>query len=152
MMNRNEQAKMNRGSLLFLITSGVFVSVAVAFGLWITPSPSAQREIELDKQRVDDLIAIADAVLSYQRAKGKFPIALSAVPESATLHLADRQTSAAYGYSLNGSREFKVCADFTTVSDKAVKSSPPEASGWKHQTGRLNLSRSRNFFPVHSHS
>jgi len=136
MMSRNEQAKMNRGSSLFLITSGVCVSAAVVFGLWIIPSPSAQREIELDKQRVEDLIAIADAVLSYQRAKGKFPTALSALPESATLHLADRQTNTAYGYSLNGPREFKVCADFTTVSDKAVKSSPPETSGWKHQTGR----------------
>jgi hypothetical protein len=130
------EAKTSRGSLLFLLTSGVFVGVAVAFGLWITPSPSAQREIELDKQRVDDLVAIADAVLSYQRTKGKFPIALSALPDSATLHLADRQTSAAYGYSLNGPREFQICADFATVSDKAVKSSPPETSGWKHQTGR----------------
>jgi len=130
------KAKTSRGSLLFLLTSGVFVSTAVAFGLWITPSPSAQREIELDKQRVEDLIAIADAVLSYQRAKGKFPSALSALPDSATLHLADRQTNTAYGYSLNGPREFKVCADFTSVSDKAVKSSPPETSGWKHQAGR----------------
>ena len=80
-MSRNEQAKMNRGSSLFLITSGVCVGAAVAFGLWIMPSPLAQREIELDKQRVEDLIAIADAVLSYQRAKGKFPTALSALPE-----------------------------------------------------------------------
>jgi len=129
------KGKTARNSLLFLLASIVLVSAAVAFGLWITPSPSTQLEIELDKQRVNDLIALADAVLSYRRTNGRFPVALNSLPESASLRLADRQTGAAYGYNLDSLHEFRLCADFAMVSDIAVKSSPPEISGWKHQAG-----------------
>jgi hypothetical protein len=127
---------MSRASLLFLTVSGVLVAAAVALGLWVTPSPSTQRMINLDSQRVDDLIALADAVLAYRRTNGRLPASLRGPPEAASLRLADRVTNAAYGYIVNDPRTFQLCAEFAAISDKAVKSSPPEASGWKHQAGR----------------
>jgi len=76
---QNEQAKNESSSSLFLIISGVCVGAAVAFGLWIMPSPLAQREIELDKQRSRiDCNRGRGFVLSA--AKGKIPTALSALP------------------------------------------------------------------------
>ncbi|SFK46784.1 hypothetical protein [Methylocapsa palsarum] len=126
----------SRAPLIFLTASSILVAGVIAAGLWITPSPSRQRAIDLDRQEISDLTALAQAVLASQRASGKWPASLRTLPEAASLRLADAATGAEYEYILNDSKRFQLCAVFTTVSDRAVSSSPPEASGWKHQRGR----------------
>jgi hypothetical protein len=126
----------SRASLIFLTACSFLVAGAIAVGLWVTPSPSRQRAIELDRQAISDLAAIAKAVLAYQRVNGKLPTSLRIVPEAASLRLADAATGAEYEFILNDARGFQLCAIFTTVSDRAVSSSPPQASGWRHQSGR----------------
>jgi hypothetical protein len=128
---------MSRTSLVFLAASSVLVAAAVTLGLLVTPSPSIQRVINHDEQRVKDLAAIARAILDYQRVNGRFPASMRDLPEAASLRLSDRATGTAYDYILNENRRFQLCADFATVSDEAKAWFPPEASGWKHQSGHI---------------
>lgn len=140
---------MSRASLGFLTASSVLVVAAVALGVFVTPLPSNARLIAHDEKRIEDLAAIARAILGYQRANGRLPSSLRELPEAASLELSDRATGTAYGYIVDENRKFHLCSDFATVSTEARRmyKSPPEASGWRHQSGHVCFA-----FPAPSNS
>jgi hypothetical protein len=125
----------SRAALIFLTASFVLAVGAILLGLSMTPSPWRQRAIDQDKRKISELIALANAILAYERANGNLPASLQKLPEAAALRRADPTTGTEYEYVLSNAQAFQLCAAFAAISEEAMPS-PPEASAWRHQAGR----------------
>lgn len=126
---------MRRSSLLFLGGASALVGAAIIIGLSIIPAPREQRRISLDELRVQDFVAIYNAITTYQHVNKRLPASPDALPRSPILHLADPVTGASYEYIADSLRTYRICAVFDTSSTGTKFSFPAEAANWKHEKG-----------------
>ncbi len=70
------RAENQLGRRLAIVASIVVLATVVA-SVWVTGSPSAQREARIDERRVSDLEHIRDAVRSYTQQHGALPADLA---------------------------------------------------------------------------
>lgn len=147
------------------------VLVGIIGGFAIVGSPTKQRELRFDSQRVSDLSNIQWQIVNYWQKNGTLPAALSDLNDSISGFTVptDPDTKAAYGYdvkpaaSVNGQPAvptFKLCADFALESQDnsgrgayngygggmAVPMSYPSSTGqtdsWTHSAGHVCFDRS----------
>lgn len=122
------------------------VVASVVFGLAISGSPTRQRDVRLDQQRVGDLQTVQDQIAhQFWRAKGRLPSALAELEDdiSGFRVPVDPETADPYEYERLGTLSFQLCATFTLPSQEfqpAIRSL--EFTGnWEHKEGRTCFER-----------
>jgi hypothetical protein len=105
----------------------IFVLVAIVMGFIAVGSPSTQRSLRFDSQRINDLSNIQYQVVNYWQAKQKLPAALTDLNDSISGFIvpADPDTKAAYEYDVKAVASvkgipsgltFELCATFNLAS------------------------------------
>lgn len=113
------------------------VLACVVCGIVLIGSPSKQRDIVQDRDRVSALANIQQQLISFYQAKGKLPAVLSELndPLSGMIVLTDPETGEAFGYKVTGKLSFELCATFKTKSPKPngnISYMYPSAFGEEH--------------------
>lgn len=125
----------------------IIVLAAIIGGFLIVGSPSHQRALRFDAQRVNDLQNIQYQVLNYWQNKGKLPASLADMKNSFSGYIPmDPDTKAQYEYSIKSDKSFDLCATFVAKSDvenqsQAYPVSDGIASNWKHEAGHACFTR-----------
>jgi hypothetical protein len=129
------------------ILGAVIALAAIIAGFIIVGSPSTQRSMRFDEQRVSDLTNIQWQITNYWQKTGTLPAALEALndPISNFYVPKDPETSAAYEYSVNALsstslRTFDLCATFDLPSsgDKSTSSSLTPAVSYPMGGGTMS--------------
>jgi hypothetical protein len=122
-----------RGAFPYVV--GTAMTAAIAAGLFLIGSPSAERMRRLDEIRVRDLMQLASAIDQYWKREEKLPAsldALAAVPGAAFRSTMDPATAEPYSYrTLDGSR-YELCAEFEAQNTDDDYSD----RFWSHGPGR----------------
>jgi len=92
----------------------VLVLAAIVAGFLAVGSPTKQRDLRFDQQRIGNLTNIQWQIINYWQTKGTIPAALSDLddPLSGFSVPIDPETKAAYGYTRSASTTFSLCATF----------------------------------------
>jgi len=131
-------------TLAFGIGASVAVAAAFSIGLGVAGTPSAQRRLQADIKRVQDLRGIAFAVKAWRDHAGLanstpiMPAALSAIQAKGALsatQLADPETNAPYDYRVISGPRYELCASFSTRQPDG-RYPGPEPPFWHHDKGR----------------
>lgn len=128
-------------SLRFGVGATAVVAASFCLGLGIAGMPSAQRHIEADNRRIQDLQRIAYALHSWQkqaaseRSSPTLPSTLAAlagkgITSSQTI---DPETKAPYEYRAKSGIAYELCATFTAAEEP---NSPYITEFWHHGKGR----------------
>jgi len=138
-----------------------WASSAIVFGMlilgfFVAGSPTHQREVRLDEQRVNDLQMLQSEITNYYQLK-------QALPENADqlknelrgfIPPNDPETDEPYTYEKTGPLQFKLCADFnhpSQFSGKEMRLSYPYGMDevWDHEAGEQCFERSIDpeFYP-----
>jgi len=130
------QLKFDR--LFALLAIAAVVTGAIA-GFWLLGSPTKQRQIRADQQRLADLHQISqrlhqEAEQSQNRGK---PVNLPA-SLSPNERKTDPISGKVYDYQRVDNTHYKLCAEFATNSaeDRLQDSSSTEQDFWQHPSGR----------------
>ncbi|HTU47170.1 MAG TPA: DUF5671 domain-containing protein [Bryobacteraceae bacterium] len=118
-------ATAKRRSFKFGLVSCAAVVAAFCIGLGVAGTPSQQRHIEADRQRVEDLKAIANSIhFRYLRAKTdktvtSLPARLSDIPGRTANRsfILDPETQAPYVYRPKSESTYEMCAAFSSPSE-----------------------------------
>ena len=96
----------------------VLVLAAIVGGFLIVGSPSKQRALRFDSQRVSDLQNIQWRLVSYWQNNKKLPVTLSALNDSISGFAVptDPDTHTAYEYTSTTTLAFELCATFALQS------------------------------------
>ena len=118
---------------------------SVVAGFFIMGSPSTQRALRLDQDRVGDLQSIQWQVVNYWQQKQVLPDSLNDLQDPIMGFVAptDPVTGEAYGYTQTDDLSFELCASFDAASTKDRLDRPmmSEAYGlmgnpnWEHPAG-----------------
>ncbi len=139
----------------------VLVLIAVIGGFIIVGSPSQQRAIRFDEQRVSDLSNIQSQVVYYWQRKQVLPQELSDLNDTISNYSVpvDPETSAPYEYAVKGvmgvkgapsGLSFELCAAFSTDSSTTNNSSTisrpivpagGQLDSWSHPSGHTCFNR-----------
>jgi hypothetical protein len=135
-------------SLRFGIGAAAVVGASFCLGLGIAGVPSAQRRIEADNRRVQDLRRIADVLYARQSraASGRpvVPLTLAALVGQgiSPSQTADPETKIPYEYRVKSDTTYELCATFAGAEEP---DSAPTTQFWHHGKGRtcftLDVSR-----------
>lgn len=131
------------GRRLAIVASIVVLATVVA-SVWVTGSPSAQREARLDQRRVGDLEHIRDAVRSYTQENGALPADLAElkIQPGISLSTDDPVSGAPYEYVATGERTYQLCARFSTDTALQMPSDyQTRDTHWAHGIGRKCFER-----------
>lgn len=135
----------------WLVSAVVLVSVVGGFVL--IGSPSTQRKLKDDTQRVDDLNGIQWQVVNHYQQTGKLPVSLAELsdPISSYMIPKDPATGEAYVYktlmmdSQNPNPTFELCATFDLKSDQPMSSARyydlSKDENWAHEAGPVCFKR-----------
>lgn len=98
----------------------IIVVGAVLFGFFVTGSPFETRARKFDQTRVSDISSVKNKIESYYRTNKKLPEKLSDLTLSSYEkdNIRDPETNQEYEYSTISSTSYKICAIFSTASDK----------------------------------
>lgn len=121
----------------FAAVATVAVVAAIAAGFWVLGTPGRQREIAADRQRLQDVAAIAQR-LHEQYIADEDNFELPTNLDSIELRN-DPLTNQPYEYGKLGDRDFNLCATFDTDSSThrlSAQESNPDAERWQHPEGR----------------
>jgi hypothetical protein len=111
-------------SSLFGIGSGAAVAVTLCIGLGVAGTPAAQRRLEADIKRADDLRSISFAVKAWRELHGGLPPSLR---EMNVARIADPETGGTYRYQPKAEAGYELCADFHAEGGTGF---------WRHAAGR----------------
>jgi hypothetical protein len=142
---------------------GIVVLAAVVGGFMTVGSPTKQRSIRLDNQRLGELQSLQWQILNYWQQKEKLPATLADLNDSFSggTRLADPETKEPYGYSVKSATSFEICANFAlSTQDLEGRGSYGYGRGgmttsiaypdygyieggenWKHEVGRSCFTR-----------
>jgi len=126
------------------IAASMVVLATVVASVWVTGSPSAQREAKLDARRVNDLDDIKDAIRRHAQEQGALPASLAALASQPGIRLsiADPVTGATYEYVATGARSYRLCARFSTdTAQQAPNDYLSRDAHWAHGIGRQCFDR-----------
>jgi hypothetical protein len=130
------QTNFNR---LFALLAISAVVIGVIIGFWLLGSPARQRQIQADRQRLEDMLDIArrlhqQTVQSKNRGE---PVKLPDVLPPSERNT-DPISGKNYEYQWIDRTHYQLCAEFTTESDlDRLEGSVFENSNfWQHPSGR----------------
>ncbi|MBD1874864.1 hypothetical protein H6F75_15360 [Nodosilinea sp. FACHB-131] len=121
----------------FAAVATAAVGLAIVAGFWVLGTPGRQREIAADRQRLQDVAAIAQRLHEQYLADDdsfELPATLNAIELRN-----DPLTNQPYEYERLGDRDFNLCATFDTDSSThrfSDQNSNPDAERWQHPEGR----------------
>ncbi|MEK9180833.1 MAG: DUF5671 domain-containing protein, partial [Patescibacteria group bacterium] len=149
-LRRSLPAASKTPKTLAWIVSAILLVVIIS-GFFVIGSPSKQRAMKFDEQRVADLQAIQSEIINHWIKKGTIPVSLTELTNNISGFTAplDPQTKAAYEYRGLSSLSFELCASFQTESPSGndMKSRTPmyypygTSDNWQHNTGRQCFTR-----------
>jgi hypothetical protein len=127
-----------RTNKLFTLAATAAVVAVVGIGFTLLGSPKAQRLVSADRQRVEDLQAIAREMHLRRGRPGGADLPeqldqLTFGQPGARLRLKDPETQAAYHYHKRGPSAYELCAVFAAASDVPQDARPLY---WSHPQGR----------------
>jgi len=109
----------------------ILAFLAVGFGLNTTGTPAAQRHLEADRRRIEDLRSIANTMHSMPA----LPHSIADIQtERPGLRVRDPESGVLYSYSPKSADEFELCATF--YSSNADREPPYANQFWSHRAGR----------------
>jgi len=113
---------------------------AVAYGIFLTGSPSQQRSVRSDQRRISDLQGISYAIDSYLQTNKQLPGNLDELraPQYYVSSIKDPLTDEPYEYRVIGDTSYELCAVFQTDSSQQAAEFPRPFSEtvWEHGKGR----------------
>ncbi|HTM49152.1 MAG TPA: DUF5671 domain-containing protein [Bryobacteraceae bacterium] len=109
---------------VFGIGSTAAVVITLCIGLGVAGTPAAQRRLEADIRRADDLRSLSYAVKAWHDLHGGLPGSLG---ELNAARIADPETGRAYGYQAKSAAGYELCADFHVEGGTGF---------WRHGAGR----------------
>lgn len=117
---------------------------SIICGFYYLGSPFTQRDLSLDRERINDLQTIQWQVVNYWQGKEALPNDLGDIQDSLSGFQIpkDPETGASYEYSVTDAFTFELCAEFSNASDSKVEQSQayPDRYGldsnWRHDAGR----------------
>lgn len=129
------------GRVVMLVVAGALIA-----GFIVAGSPTRQRDVRLDNERIQDLQVLQSQIVDrFWRAKDRLPTALTELEDDISGFRVpnDPETNDPYGYERLGALQFRLCATFTLPSqayEPAVRSL--EFGGnWEHTEGRVCFER-----------
>jgi len=136
----------------FLWGTIAFVAAVIVGAFILVGSPSTNRDLRLDVQRVNDLQNIQWQVINYWQQKQVLPATAAELSDdiSGNVVPVDPVTGAAYVYSVTGPRTFELCATFARQSaenySEAGKPMPVDymtatPDNWQHGAGETCFER-----------
>lgn len=123
---------------------GALAIMTVIGGFLLIGSPSHNRELRLDNQRVTDLQNVQSEVISYWQREHMLPESLNVLndPLSGYHVPVDPTTNTAYEYAKTSGNTFTLCATFTTASVTTGRTYPSDPEQiFTHGIGRTCYSR-----------
>ncbi len=120
------------------IAAVLVVIAALGLGLWVSGSPSTQRELRLDERRVADLQAIAGAIERHHEGHRALPgqlETLAAAPGS-RLSTRDPVSGEPYVYEQMAEGRYRLCAVFAHDTAAAGLETHRTGAPWWHGEGR----------------
>ncbi len=122
---------------IFTAAVAAAVVAAIVAGLVVLGPPAEQRRQRLDRQRVDDLNAVAREIDLYWATNARLPAKLGELDDGYPARgRSDPTTALEYEYRLIEGKDFELCAVFESES----RSAPPYWSArnriWVHGRGR----------------
>jgi len=135
-------ANQEKAKIVAYAVSGV-LALFVIGGFFYIGSPSNQRKVNSDAQRINDLSSIQYEVVNFYQQKGVLPQNLDELkdPISGNFIPNDPKTSATYDYSVKAPLTFELCATFETESGVSPQNnalSAPKSLYYKGQTDNWN--------------
>jgi len=125
----------------------VGVLAVIILGLVSIGSPSKQRSVRFDEQRVENLSSIQYAVTDYYRANDKLPIDLAILSQGTTYYissLVDPETKADYEYRVVSTNKYEICATFSAsniTENSSTRANYQVSDLWLHKAGRTCFER-----------
>jgi len=147
-LHRDAGVKTLLPRIVAIITS-VLAVASIVLGFFIVGTPTAQRAIRLDEQRVNDLASIQSEAINYFSLKRELPATANVLNNTITGFSVptNPDTKAAYEYNVKSDLEFELCATFTQASLEAQTAYSPMNYGsvngqnWVHDAGRVCFTR-----------
>lgn len=138
---------------IWRMVAAVLVIGSIVAGFSVLGTPSSQRMLRYDSQKVSDLQSIQWQIVNYWQQKGTLPTTLTQLedPISGFIIQTDPQTKGPYEYKKIGALSFDLCADFNKnsqmMSGSMARIAYPEPMGiegnesWQHEAGKKCFSR-----------
>ncbi len=159
---RWELKRGNQVSLIpkvFAVTIGVVLLTSIASGFFIAGTPSEQRAIRFDEDRINDLTVIQDNILNYTISNNALPKDTTQLEQWVGELPTDPDTKTPYAYSKESKTEFTLCATFAAERSEDTQNTMyyPEiysekttahlvgGSSWKHGVGEQCFTRTVEF-------
>ncbi|NQV89989.1 hypothetical protein HQ487_01115 [Candidatus Uhrbacteria bacterium] len=103
----------------FAVGSSLVIVAAIIASIVVIGTPSKQRDVRLDQQRVSDLSVIQSNVVGYWQDKEALPENLEALEDDIIGYRnpMDPETEEVYTYLMMDDLSFQLCATFTTDSN-----------------------------------
>ena len=148
----------SKGKAVLSYVGLAIIVVSIVFGFITVGSPTKQRNIRFDNQRISDLQNIQSNVVSSWQQKGKLPTKLDDLNDSlyGVTIPKDPEDSSDYVYNVKSDKSFEVCAKFALKSEDtkgrgaygasyAYDMSYPtiigDSTNWKHEAGLACFTR-----------
>lgn len=124
----------------------IVVAVFVVLGFIVAGSPTRQRDVRLDNERIQDLQVLQSQIVDrFWRGKGRLPTALAELEDdiSGFQVPVDPETADPYEYERLGTLQFQLCATFTLASQEfdPVARKLEFGGNWDHKEGRVCFER-----------
>jgi hypothetical protein len=118
----------------FATAAAAAAFAAAAVGLYLIGSPSEQRSLRIDEQRVQHLQTLAAAISRYRYDFGDFPEGFDVLVEGNRLRdlPSDPVTGERYEYEILADTRYRLCAEF----DRALPEERTDRDFWWHPAGR----------------
>jgi len=119
---------------IFVIASTLLVVSVVMVGIYLSGSPRQARIRSLDRQRVEALTQLSEAITAYRYDHNALPPSLDEAartePGIGPANLVDPESGAPYEYRTTGADTYELCARFEgpAAADDDVR--------WRHGVGR----------------
>lgn len=123
---------------------------SIILGFLVMGSPTTQRELRMDAERVNNLSTIQYQIVDYWQRNSKLPATLADLNDSLGYYgvPTDPETNQPYTYSVTGANTFQLCATFAQSSAIEMNgeyypelSMVKDASNWKHDAGNHCFTR-----------
>jgi len=136
MWDLSEAGISSKNAKMLAGTSSTFLLLILALGFLLAGSPTHQRAVRLDEQRIMDLQNIEYEVGNYWREKNTLPTKLTDLERDLYYFSppVDPETKASYDYKVSGALSFKLCATFSADYQNVPNTNLPKDQ-WTHTAG-----------------
>lgn len=127
------------------IAAAVVAVATIAGAISVMGTPGEQRAARIDDRRVDDLVALDNAVRAYAEKHERLPQDLATLTRQPgrRLPLTDPQHGTPYEYLVTAKHRYRLCAVFTTDTAAAPRAGRYFRKDWAHGIGRTCFDRRR---------